>query len=85
MKNRGFDFGDFEITKREILASISIIAMMLLIGFVISGRISNYILDRNEKYNKAIKIESSERGVYVYRKNRGTLQYAYTNSHYNRF
>lgn len=60
MKNRGFDFGDFEITKREILASISIIAMMLLIGFVISGRISNYILDRNEKYNKAIKIESSE-------------------------
>ena len=30
MKNRGFDFGDFEITKREILASISIIAMMLL-------------------------------------------------------
>ena len=55
MKNRGFDFGDFEITKREILASISIIAMMLLIGFVISGRISNYILDRNEKYNKAIK------------------------------
>ena len=58
MKNRGFDFGDFEITKREILASISIIAMMLLIGFVISGRISN---------------------------NRGTLQYAYTNRHYNRF
>ena len=37
MKNRGFGFGDFEITKREILASISIIAMMLLIGFVISG------------------------------------------------
>lgn len=31
MKNRGFDFGDFEITKREILASISIIAVMLLI------------------------------------------------------
>ena len=47
MKNRGFDFGDFEITKREILASISIIAVMLLIGFVISGKISNYILDRN--------------------------------------
>ena len=58
MKNRGFDFGVFEITKREILASISIIAVMLLIGFVISGKISNYILDRNEKYNNAIKIES---------------------------
>ena len=32
-RKRGFDFGDFEITKREILASISIITMMLLIGF----------------------------------------------------
>ena len=71
MKNRGFDFGDFEITKREILASISIIAMMLLIGFVISGRISNYILDRNEKYNKAIKIESSDLFGYGMRTNVG--------------
>lgn len=71
MKNRGFDFGDFEITKREIMASISIIAMMLLIGFVISGRISNYILDRNEKYNKAIKIESSDLFGYGMRTNVG--------------
>ena len=71
MKNRGFDFGDFEITKREFLASISIIAAMLLIGFVISGRISNYILDRNEKYNKAIKIESSELFEYGMRTNVG--------------
>ena len=61
----------FEITKREILASISIIAMMLLIGFVISGRISNYILDRNEKYNKAIKIESSDLFEYGMRTNVG--------------
>ena len=60
MRRRGFDFGEFEITKREILASISIIAILLLIGFVISGKISNYILDRNEKYNKAIKIENSD-------------------------
>ena len=29
---KGFDFGDFEITKREILASISIIAVMILFG-----------------------------------------------------
>ena len=71
MKNRGFDFGDFEITKREILASISIIAVMLLIGFVISGKISNYILDRNEKYNKAIKIESSDLFEYGMRTNVG--------------
>ena len=36
-RHRGFDFGDFEITKREILASISIIAVMLLIGVLIAG------------------------------------------------
>lgn len=64
MRRRGFDFGEFEITKREILASISIIAVLLLIGFVISGKISNYILDRNEKYNKAVKIEDS--GLFEY-------------------
>ena len=71
MRSRGFDFGDFEITKREILASISIIAVMLLVGFVISGRISNYILDRNEKYNKAVKIESSDLFEYGMRTNIG--------------
>lgn len=71
MRSRSFDFGDFEITKREILASISIIAVMLLIGFVISGRISNYILDRNEKYNKAIKIENSDLFEYGMRTNVG--------------
>lgn len=71
MKNRGFDFGDFEITKREILASIFIIAVMLLVGFVISGKISNYILDRNEKYNKAVKIENSDLFEYGMRTNIG--------------
>lgn len=30
---KGFDFGDFEITKREILASISIIAVMICLAF----------------------------------------------------
>lgn len=55
-----FDFGDFEITYREILASISIIAVMLLIGFVISGKISQIQSDRNAKYNKAVKIESAD-------------------------
>lgn len=31
-----------EITKREILASVTIIAIMILIGFVIVGRIDAY-------------------------------------------
>lgn len=58
-KHNSFDFGDFEITYREILASISIIAVMLLIGFVISGKISQIHDDKNAKYNKAVKIEST--------------------------
>lgn len=57
---KGFDFGDFEITKREILASISIIAVMILFGILISSKISEYQMDKNEKYNKAVKIESQE-------------------------
>ena len=60
MKNKkGWDFGDFEITKREILASVSIIAIMLLIGTLLSAKISNWQMDRNEKYNKAVKIENN--------------------------
>lgn len=57
---KGFDFGEFEITKREILASISIVAAMLLIGVLISGKISEYQMDKNEIYNKAVKIESTD-------------------------
>lgn len=55
---KGFDFGDFEITKREILASVSIIAVMLIIGVLISSKISEHQMDKNEIYNKAVKIES---------------------------
>ena len=49
-----------EITKREVLASVSIVAVMLLIGFLISGKIQNSIMDNNERYNKAVKIENEE-------------------------
>ena len=56
---RGWDFGDFEITKREVLASVSIIAIMLLTGSLLSAKISNWQMDRNEKYNKAVKIENN--------------------------
>lgn len=57
---RGFQFNSFEITKREILASITIIAIMLVIGFIISSKITERQEDRNEVYNKATKIESTE-------------------------
>ncbi|RZS92090.1 hypothetical protein [Cuneatibacter caecimuris] len=70
-KRRSFDFGNFEITKREILVSVSIVAIMLLIGVLIAGKISDYQLDKNEKYNKAIKIESRELFEYGMRTNAG--------------
>ena len=57
---KGFDFGDFKITKREILASIFIIAVMILFGILISSKISEHQMDKNEIYNKAVKIESQE-------------------------
>ena len=59
-RRRGLDFGDFEITKREIIASISIIAVMILIGVLISGKISERQMDKNEIYNKAVKIDSTD-------------------------
>ena len=42
---------DIEITKREVLASISIIAILLLIGVLISSKISEHQMDKNEIYN----------------------------------
>lgn len=54
------NFDNFEITKREVLASITIIAVMLLIGFGIAGKISDTVMDANEKYNKAVKIQSQD-------------------------
>ena len=51
---KGFDFGDFKITKREILASISIIAVMILFGVLISSKISEHQIDKNEIYKRLI-------------------------------
>lgn len=48
---------NFEITKREVLASVCMIAIMLLVGILISQNISEYRMDKNEMYNKALKIE----------------------------
>lgn len=51
---------DFEITKREVLVSICIIVLFLLCGMFFTNKISDSILDRNEKYNKAVKIEGTD-------------------------
>lgn len=57
---RSWNFGEFEITRREIIASISIIAIMLLIGVLISSKISDWQINQNDKYNKAVKIQSAD-------------------------
>lgn len=66
-----FECGSFEITKRELLASISIIAVLFLIGMMLSGRISDYQLDQNERYDKAVKIETQDLFEYGMRTNIG--------------
>ena len=49
-----------EITKREIIASIAIVAILLIIGFIISGKITDSENDRNSEYQKAVHITNSE-------------------------
>lgn len=63
--------GDCEITKREVLACISIIAVMLMLGVWISGGISEACADRNEIYNKAVKLETADLFEYGMRTNVG--------------
>ena len=46
------------ITKREILVSIIIISIMLLLGFVIHGNISDKLMLEYQKYNTALQIEN---------------------------
>jgi len=53
---RSWDFGSFEITLREVIASISIVAIMLTIGFVIAGKIEANQIDKNAEYYKAVHI-----------------------------
>lgn len=58
--NKKFDLGDIEVTSREIIVSIAIIAAFLIGGFLISGHIQDSIDDANMKYNTAVKIDCSD-------------------------
>lgn len=53
-----------EITKREVIASISILAIMLMLGIVIGGKITEIQQDNNSRYTKAVKIKDKELFVY---------------------
>lgn len=61
---KGFEFDDFEITKSEILASITIVAIMVMVGILISSKIQEHKMDKNEIYNKAVKIEDGDQFEY---------------------
>jgi hypothetical protein len=49
-----------EITKREIILSIAIIAIMLIIGFAISDNIGARQDEKNAEFQKAIHVDSTE-------------------------
>lgn len=60
-----------EITKREVIGAVAILAALLTIGSLISGKIQDHIMDIQEKYNKAIKIEDRDIFEYGMRTNIG--------------
>ena len=49
-----------EIKKREIIVSVAIIAVMFVLGFLISGKIVDSQNDKNAEYNKAIHVNNTE-------------------------
>lgn len=52
------DFGEFTITKRELLVSIAITLILIGVGFFISSKIEDVTNENNEKYFKALKIDN---------------------------
>lgn len=53
-----------EITRREVVASITIIAIMMILGFIIAGRIDVWQIQRNSEYYTALQITDSEQFRY---------------------
>ena len=49
-----------EITKREIIASVVIIGLMLSIGFMISESIQQSLLEKYQEYDTAVQIDSED-------------------------
>lgn len=60
-----------KIAKREIIASIVIIAVMLTIGFIISRKITEHQIEKNAEYQKAVHITDRELFEYSMRTNVG--------------
>lgn len=47
------------ITKREIILSAAIIALMMVLGFIISGSIKDAIMEKQQEYNTALKVDNN--------------------------
>lgn len=65
------DFGDFTITKREILLSIAILAILLALGLWISESITEWQMDKNAVYEQALRVDSTDIFEYGMRTNVG--------------
>lgn len=65
------DLGEFTITKREILLSIAIIAVLLALGLWISDGIVESQMDRNMVYDQALRVDSTDIFEYGMRTNVG--------------
>lgn len=54
------DFGEFSITKREILVSIAIICIMVVFGIMIHGAIEDSLMLKHQEYNLALQIDNNK-------------------------
>lgn len=52
-------YDDFKITKREVVFSIVIIAVMLVVGFIIHGNINDSLMLKYQEYNTALQIDNN--------------------------
>lgn len=59
-----------KVTLREAIASISILAIMCIIGVIIGDKINDNTADRVARYNKALKVRDTE--LFVYSMNTST-------------
>ena len=53
-----------EITKRECVASVTIVAVMMIIGFLVAGRIDSWQSQKNSEYYAALQITDPEQFRY---------------------
>ena len=51
---------DMTITKREVLVSIVIVCVMILFGVIIADGINDTVMERQQEFNTAVKIDNDK-------------------------